>query len=87
MATVVADADEAVSGIADGSTVLIGGFGPAGQPVELVDALIRSGVERSHGGEQQCRQRPGRTGRPARERPGPQDHLFVPPASRLLRLR
>jgi 3-oxoadipate CoA-transferase alpha subunit len=45
MATVVADADEAVSGIADGSTVLIGGFGPAGQPVELVDALIRSGVK------------------------------------------
>src|SRR5829696_6774840 len=44
MATVVADADEAVSGIEDGSTVLIGGFGTAGQPVELIDALIRSGV-------------------------------------------
>jgi 3-oxoadipate CoA-transferase, alpha subunit len=44
MATVVSDADEAVSGIADGSTVLIGGFGTAGQPVELIDALIRSGV-------------------------------------------
>ncbi len=45
MATVVADADEAVAGITDGSTVLIGGFGPAGQPVELIDALIRSGVK------------------------------------------
>jgi 3-oxoadipate CoA-transferase, alpha subunit len=45
MATVVADADEAVAGIADGSTVLIGGFGTAGQPVELIDALIRSGVK------------------------------------------
>ena len=45
MATVVADADEAVSGIEDGSTVLIGGFGTAGQPVELIDALIRSGVK------------------------------------------
>jgi 3-oxoadipate CoA-transferase alpha subunit len=44
MATVVADTDEAVSGIQDGSTVLIGGFGTAGQPVELIDALIRSGV-------------------------------------------
>lgn len=44
MATVVADADEAVAGIADGSTVLIGGFGTAGQPIELIDALIRSGV-------------------------------------------
>ena len=44
MATVVADTDQAVSGIEDGSTVLIGGFGTAGQPVELIDALIRSGV-------------------------------------------
>jgi 3-oxoadipate CoA-transferase, alpha subunit len=42
MAIVAANADEAVTGIADGSTVLIGGFGPAGQPVELIDALIRS---------------------------------------------
>ena len=45
MATVVGDADEAVSGIADGAIVLIGGFGTAGQPVELIDALIRSGVK------------------------------------------
>jgi 3-oxoadipate CoA-transferase alpha subunit len=42
---VAADADEAVAGIQDGCTVLIGGFGPAGQPVELIDALIRSGVQ------------------------------------------
>ena len=45
MATVVADADEAVAGIVDGSTVLIGGFGTAGQPVELIGALIRSDVK------------------------------------------
>jgi 3-oxoadipate CoA-transferase, alpha subunit len=45
MAIVVDDADEAVAGIEDGSTVLIGGFGPAGQPVELINALIRSGVQ------------------------------------------
>ena len=45
MAIVVEDADEAVAGIEDGSTVLIGGFGPAGQPVELIDALIRSAVQ------------------------------------------
>jgi 3-oxoadipate CoA-transferase alpha subunit len=45
MAIAVDDADEAVGGIEDGSTVLIGGFGPAGQPVELIDALIRSGVQ------------------------------------------
>ncbi|WP_375478547.1 3-oxoacid CoA-transferase subunit A [uncultured Jatrophihabitans sp.] len=43
MTDVVADADEAVAGIADGATVLIGGFGTAGQPMELIDALRRSG--------------------------------------------
>jgi 3-oxoadipate CoA-transferase, alpha subunit len=38
------DADEAVADVADGSTVLIGGFGPAGMPYELIDALIRQGA-------------------------------------------
>lgn len=37
--------DEAVSGIADGSTVLIGGFGMAGMPIELIDALIHQGAK------------------------------------------
>ena len=36
--------DEAVADVADGSTVLIGGFGLAGQPVALIDALIRQGA-------------------------------------------
>jgi len=35
---------EAVAGIEDGSTVLIGGFGMAGMPVELIDALIVQGA-------------------------------------------
>jgi 3-oxoadipate CoA-transferase, alpha subunit len=42
--TIAADADEAVTGVEDGATVLIGGFGTAGQPVELIDALIRTGA-------------------------------------------
>ena len=41
---VVADADAAVRGVQDGATVLIGGFGTAGSPVELIDALRRTGV-------------------------------------------
>ena len=41
---VCADPDEAVAGIQDGSTVMISGFGTAGQPMELIDALRRSGV-------------------------------------------
>lgn len=36
--------ESAVSGIRDGSTVLIGGFGRAGQPVELIDALLAQGA-------------------------------------------
>ena len=43
-AAIVPDTDEAVAGIRDGATVLIGGFGSAGQPVELIDALRRSGA-------------------------------------------
>ncbi|NBE50154.1 3-oxoacid CoA-transferase subunit A [Streptomyces boluensis] len=39
-----AHAEEAVAGIQDGSTVLVGGFGMAGMPVELIDALIRQGA-------------------------------------------
>ncbi len=35
---------EAVAGIPDGATVMIGGFGRAGQPVELIDALIEQGA-------------------------------------------
>ena len=34
MPSITSDADEAVSVITDGATVLIGGFGTAGQPME-----------------------------------------------------
>ncbi len=44
MTQVCESADGAVLGIEDGSTVLIGGFGLAGMPVELIDALIRQGA-------------------------------------------
>jgi 3-oxoadipate CoA-transferase alpha subunit len=43
-ADLCADADEAVAGIANGATVLVGGFGMAGMPVALIDALIRQGA-------------------------------------------
>jgi 3-oxoadipate CoA-transferase alpha subunit len=38
------DPDAAVAGTEDGSTVLVGGFGMAGMPVALIDALIRQGA-------------------------------------------
>ncbi|WP_203136824.1 3-oxoacid CoA-transferase subunit A [Microbacterium sp. JZ31] len=40
----VASVEDAVAGIEDGSTIMIGGFGRAGQPVELIDALIAHGA-------------------------------------------
>jgi len=44
MSVLAADTDAAVAGVTDGATVLVGGFGTAGQPMELIDALIRTGA-------------------------------------------
>ncbi|GAA0460261.1 3-oxoadipate CoA-transferase subunit A [Actinoplanes capillaceus] len=44
MKTQVTDALTAVKEIADSDTVLVGGFGMAGMPVELIDALIEHGA-------------------------------------------
>jgi 3-oxoacid CoA-transferase, A subunit len=41
---IVDSAAEAVAGIPDGATVMIGGFGPAGQPLALIDALLEQGA-------------------------------------------
>ena len=41
---IVPSAAEALADIRDGATVMIGGFGTAGQPNELIDALIDSGA-------------------------------------------
>jgi 3-oxoadipate CoA-transferase, alpha subunit len=43
-ATICDTAAEAVAGIEDGSTILVGGFGMAGMPVRLIDALIEQGA-------------------------------------------
>ncbi|CAG7613000.1 3-oxoacid CoA-transferase subunit A [Actinacidiphila bryophytorum] len=43
-ARVLETCDEAVAGIQHGSTVLVGGFGFAGMPFDLIDALIRQGA-------------------------------------------
>ncbi len=42
---IVASLDAAVADIADGSTIMIGGFGTAGMPSALIDALIRQGAK------------------------------------------
>ena len=42
---IATSAADAVAEITDGSTVLIGGFGNAGQPMELIDALMDCGAK------------------------------------------
>ncbi|WP_146339001.1 3-oxoacid CoA-transferase subunit A [Nesterenkonia sp. NBAIMH1] len=42
---IAADPAEAVAGVGDGATVLLGGFGNAGQAHELIDALLDSGAK------------------------------------------
>lgn len=42
---IVESLSQAVEDIHDGATVMIGGFGPSGQPSELIDALIAHGAK------------------------------------------
>ena len=42
---IVASTAEALADIRDGASVMIGGFGTAGQPNELIDALIATGAK------------------------------------------
>ena len=41
---ILVSALEAVAGTPDGATVLVGGFGPADEAVELVEALLEGGA-------------------------------------------
>jgi 3-oxoacid CoA-transferase subunit A len=45
---VVRSADEALDGMADGATVMLGGFGLCGVPDDLIAALVRKGVQGLH---------------------------------------
>ncbi|OAV63018.1 3-oxoacid CoA-transferase subunit A [Enteractinococcus helveticum] len=45
MTKIVESAAQAVANIDDGSTILIGGFGNAGQPMELIGALLEGGAK------------------------------------------
>ncbi|MFW1736855.1 CoA-transferase, partial [Acinetobacter sp. ULE_I080] len=40
-----ASVENTLSQIKDGATIMIGGFGTAGQPAELIDGLIELGVK------------------------------------------
>ena len=43
---IVPSAAEAVADVFDGATVLIGGFGEAGSPIELIHALVDQGARK-----------------------------------------
>ena len=51
---------EAMEGIKDGSTVLIGGFGAVGQPNALIEGLIEQGATDLTVVANNCRARAGR---------------------------
>ena len=42
---IVPNVEAALAGIQDGATIMIGGFGGAGQPAELIDALVAQGAK------------------------------------------
>ena len=42
---ILADVAAALEGIQDGATVLVGGFGLAGQPIALIDGLLEQGAK------------------------------------------
>jgi len=42
---IVSSVSEALAGVHDGATIMIGGFGPAGMPAELIDGLISQGAK------------------------------------------
>src|SRR5437588_4476657 len=45
MNKVVSSADEAVSDVFDGATIMVGGFGLCGIPENLIRALVKKGVK------------------------------------------
>lgn len=45
MNKVVANADEAIKDIADGATIMLGGFGLCGIPENAIDALVKKGIK------------------------------------------
>ena len=78
---------EVLSQITDGSTIMIGGFGTAGQPAELIDGLIQLGIKdltivsNNAGNGDYGLAKLLKSG--CREK----SHLFVPTSVRLLGLR
>jgi 3-oxoadipate CoA-transferase alpha subunit len=49
---IFASSEEALADVQDGATILIGGFGSAGLPTHLTDALNCQGRSRTDRGEQ-----------------------------------
>jgi len=52
--SICTDAAAAVAAIEDGATVLVGGFGMAGMPTTLIDALIAQGRRSPSGWTSNC---------------------------------
>jgi 3-oxoadipate CoA-transferase alpha subunit len=77
----------AVAGIHDGATVMIGGFGTAGMPSELIDALIAQGARDLTIVNNNAGQRRNRARGAAQGETRSQDHLLVSAPGRFAGLR
>ncbi len=74
---VVASADEAVADVADGATLVVGGFGLCGIPENLIAALVRRGVTEPDGRLEQLRRRRLGPGPAPADAADPQDGLLL----------
>ena len=83
----VASIAEALHDVADGATVLLGGFGSVGQPNALIDGLIEQGARDLTVVANNAGHRPGRARAADGARPRAPDHLQLSPQQQFDRLR
>ena len=74
----VVNAAEAVADIRDGSSIMIGGFGEAGSPIELIHALVDQGASDLTVISNNCGSGQVGTRCPDQRAPRLQDDLLVP---------
>jgi len=74
----VSSLDAAIADIPDGARIMFGGFGGAGFPNNLIQALSKKGVKNITAISNNCGTREGELGVDVQARPGEARHLFIP---------
>ena len=81
---IYASLDSAVADIPDGARIMFGGFGGAGFPNNLIQALARRGTQKYHRHQQQLRNGRRRAGIDVQEQPDPARDRCFPRSARQL---